>query len=203
LNKVFSSFKNIIFISVCCINFLLVACQSKPLTAWNLLSSESKINYVSVKNNDLMENNSFEIFEGFVGLDGKAELIIDLNSVNTNNDIRDERMREILFKTETHPFAKITALLDLSDYEKLSTGSSLVKNLDFNFSFQGLSSTYEAKIEVYRLSVNKVLVKSVEPIFIYGDDYDLYPGLQKLQKLAGLDSITPVVPVIVSLIFER
>ncbi|MEN9018110.1 MAG: YceI family protein [Hellea sp.] len=199
----FSSFKNIIFISVCCINFLLVACQSKPLTAWNLLSSESKINYVSVKNNDLMENNSFEIFEGFVGLDGKAELIIDLNSVNTNNDIRDERMREILFKTETHPFAKITALLDLSDYEKLSIGSSLVKNLDFNFSFQGLSSTYEAKIEVYRLSVNKVLVKSVEPIFIYGDDYDLYPGLQKLQKLAGLDSITPVVPVIVSLIFER
>jgi len=200
---VFSSFKNIIFISVCCINFLLVACQSKPLTAWNLLSSESKINYVSVKNNDLMENNSFEIFEGFVGLDGKAELIIDLNSVNTNNVIRDERMREILFKTETHPFAKITALLDLSDYEKLSIGSSLVKNLDFNFSFQGLSSTYEAKIEVYRLSVNKVLVKSVEPIFIYGDDYDLYPGLQKLQKLAGLDSITPVVPVIVSLIFER
>lgn len=199
----FSSFKNIIFISVCCINFLLVACQSKPLTAWNLLSSESKINYVSVKNNDLMENNSFEIFEGFVGLDGEAELIIDLNSVNTNNDIRDERMREILFKTETHPFAKITALLDLSDYEKLSIGSSLVKNLDFNFSFQGLSSTYEAKIEVYRLSVNKVLVKSVEPIFIYGDDYDLYPGLQKLQKLAGLDSITPVVPVIVSLIFER
>lgn len=199
----FSSFKNIIFISVCCINFLLVACQSKPLKAWNLLSSESKINYVSVKNNDLMENNSFEIFEGFVGLDGKAELIIDLNSVNTNNDIRDERMREILFKTETHPFAKITALLDLSDYEKLSIGSSLVKNLDFNFSFQGLSSTYEAKIEVYRLSVNKVLVKSVEPIFIYGDDYDLYPGLQKLQKLAGLDSITPVVPVIVSLIFER
>lgn len=199
----FSSFKNIIFISVCCINFLLVACQSKPLTAWNLLSSESKINYVSVKNNDLMENNSFEIFEGFVGLDGKAELIIDLNSVNTNNVIRDERMREILFKTETHPFAKITALLDLSDYEKLSIGSSLVKNLDFNFSFQGLSSTYEAKIEVYRLSVNKVLVKSVEPIFIYGDDYDLYPGLQKLQKLAGLDSITPVVPVIVSLIFER
>lgn len=199
----FSSFKNIIFISVCCINFLLVACQSKPLTAWNLLSSESKINYVSVKNNDLMENNSFEIFEGFVGLDGKAELIIDLNSVNTNNVIRDERMREILFKTETYPFAKITALLDLSDYEKLSIGSSIVKNLDFNFSFQGLSSTYEAKIEVYRLSVNKVLVKSVEPIFIYGDDYDLYPGLQKLQKLAGLDSITPVVPVIVSLIFER
>ena len=199
----FSSFKNIIFISVCCIYFLLVACQSKPLTAWNLLSSESKINYVSVKNNDLMENNSFEIFEGFVGLDGKAELLIDLNSVNTNNDIRDERMREILFKTETHPFAKITALLDLSDYEKLSIGSSLVKNLDFHFSFQGLTSTYEAKIEVYRLSVNKVLVKSVEPIFIYGDDYDLYPGLQKLQKLAGLDSITPVVPVIVSLIFER
>jgi len=158
---------------------------------------------VSVKNNDLMENNSFEIFEGFVGLDGEAELIIDLNSVNTNNDIRDERMREILFKTETHPFAKITALLDLSDYEKLSIGSSLVKNLDFHFSFQGLTSTYEAKIEVYRLSVNKVLVKSVEPIFIYGDDYDLYPGLQKLQKLAGLDSITPVVPVIVSLIFER
>ena len=56
-------------------------------------------------------------------------------------------MREILFKTETHPFAKITALLDLSDYEKLSIGSSLVKNLDFNFSFQGLIVLMKLKLK--------------------------------------------------------
>jgi hypothetical protein len=46
----------------------MTACQSNPPSSWNLLGDESKINYVSIKNNNLMENNSFEILEGSVNL---------------------------------------------------------------------------------------------------------------------------------------
>lgn len=188
---------------LCCFSFSMTACQSNPPSSWNLLSDESKINYVSIKNNNLMENNSFEILEGSVNLDGSAEFLINLNSVNTNNDIRDERLRKILFKTETYPIAKVTSLINLFDYEKLSVGSSIIRNYNFTITFQGLTRSFEAKMEIFRLGTNKVLVKNIDPVIIDGGDYGLHTEFKQLQQLAGLDSIVPVVPVAVSLLFER
>ena len=189
--------------ALCCFSFSMTACQSNPPSSWNLLSDESKINYVSIKNNNLMENNSFEILEGSVNLDGSAEFLINLNSVNTNNDIRDERLRKILFKTETYPIAKVTSLINLFDYEKLSVGSSIIKNYNFKITFQGLTRSFEAKMKIFRLGTNKVLVKNIDPVIIDGGDYGLHTEFKQLQQLAGLDSIVPVVPVTVSLLFER
>ena len=188
---------------LCCFSFSMTACQSNPPSSWNLLADESKINYVSIKNNNLMENNSFEILEGSVNLDGSAEFLINLNSVNTDNDIRDERLRKILFKTETYPIAKVTSLINLFDYEKLSVGSSIIKNYNFTITFQGLTRSFEAKMEIFRLGTNKVLVKNIDPVIIDGGDYGLHTEFKQLQQLAGLDSIVPVVPVTVSLLFER
>lgn len=186
-----------------CISVSQASCQSKSQFSWNLLSDESKITYVSVKNNNLMENNTFEILKGVVTVNGNAEFLIDLSSVNTNNDIRDERLRKIFFKTETYPFAKVTALINLSEYETLPVGSSLSKDVNFNLFFHGLNIDYESKLEIFRLGKNKVLVKSIEPIIIDGEDYGLYSEFKKLQQLAGLDSIVPVVPVVISLVFQR
>lgn len=196
-------FLKISFIVLCCFSFSMTACQSNPPSSWNLLADESKINYVSIKNNNLMENNSFEILEGSVNLDGSAEFLINLNSVNTDNDIRDERLRKILFKTETYPIAKVTSLINLFDYEKLSVGSSIIKNYNFTITFQGLTRSFEAKMEIFRLGTNKVLVKNIDPVIIDGSDYGLHTEFKQLQQLAGLDSIVPVVPVTVSLLFER
>lgn len=196
-------FLKISFIVLCCFSFSMTACQSNPPSSWNLLADESKINYVSIKNNNLMENNSFKILEGSVNLDGSAEFLINLNSVNTDNDIRDERLRKILFKTETYPIAKVTSLINLFDYEKLSVGSSIIKNYNFTITFQGLTRSFEAKMEIFRLGTNKVLVKNIDPVIIDGSDYGLHTEFKQLQQLAGLDSIVPVVPVTVSLLFER
>ena len=196
-------FLKISFMVLCCFSFSMTACQSNPPSSWNLVGAESKINYVSIKNNNLMENNSFEILEGSVNLDGSAEFLINLNSVHTNNDIRDERLRKILFKTETYPIAKVTSLINLFDYEKLSVGSSIIKNCNFTITFQGLTRSFEAKMEIFRLGTNKVLVKNIDPVIIDGGDYGLHTEFKQLQQLAGLDSIVPVVPVTVSLLFER
>ena len=196
-------FLKISFIVLCCFSFSMTACQSNPPSSWNLVVDESKINYVSIKNNNLMENNSFEILEGSVNLDGSAEFLINLNSVNTDNDIRDERLRKILFKTETYPIAKVTSLINLFDYEKLSVGSSIIKNYNFKITFQGLTRSFEAKMKIFRLGTNKVLVKNIDPVIIDGSDYGLHTEFKQLQQLAGLDSIVPVVPVTVSLLFDR
>ena len=189
--------------ALCCFSFSMTSCQSKPPSSWNLLGDESKINYASIKNNNLMENNIFEILEGSVNLDGSAEFLINLNSVNTNNDIRDERLRNILFKTETYPIAKVTSLINLSDYENLSVGSSIIKNFNFKITFHGLTGSFEAEMEIFRLGMNKVLVKNIEPVIVDGGDYGLHTEFKQLQQLAGLDSVVPVVPVTVSLLFER
>lgn len=91
----------------------------------------------------------------------------------------------------------------MSEYETLPVGSSLSKDVNFNLFFHGLNIDYESKLEIFRLGKNKVLVKSIEPIIIDGEDYGLYSEFKKLQQLAGLDSIVPVVPVVISLVFQR
>ena len=57
--------------------------------------------------------------------DGTASLDIDLASVNTGVDIRNERMREIFFAVAENPKATVTAALDPAGFAGLAVGQSV------------------------------------------------------------------------------
>jgi polyisoprenoid-binding protein YceI len=170
---------------------------------WTLDSKRSGITYITIKNSDLPEINTFRQFDGRVSSAGQALFTVYLDSVDTNNEIRDPRMREHLFKTDQFPTASASAQLDMKTLHSLPVGSRHTENLELTLDINGIKETREFYVMVTRLSGDKVLVENKAPLLLDASDFGLTAGLAKLQELAGLDAITPVVPVTFSLVFKK
>lgn len=171
--------------------------------SWALNSDASELSYVTIKAGEIAETNSFEKLSGSVAADGSASVEIDLASVETNVDIRNERMRDILFDVANNPTATVTATIDPSAFQSLGLGASTELELDGSLALKGVEAPFKAQVTVTRVDADKVLVVSDAPVIVNAGQFELGEGLAKLQELAALPSITPVTPVSFALTFER
>ena len=170
--------------------------------AWTVDSDASQVNYASIKAGDVVEMNSFESVSGTVDEDGSATVEIDLASVSTGVDIRDERMRDIFFVVAENPTATVTAEIDPAAFEALAVGRSTQVALDGTLSVKGVEAPFTADVKVSRTGPDSVVAESA-PILINAADLELTEGLETLRGIAGLDSISPTVPVSFTLTFTR
>lgn len=179
--------------------------EDAPLTegAWTLDAADSRLSYVSIKAGEIAEANRFETLAGSVAADGTATLNIDLASVNTGVDIRNERMREIFFQVADNPTASITSKLDPAAFAGLAVGQSLTRPLKASVTIKAVSSDVETEVLVTRVSADRVTVVPTAPVIISTDMFDLTDELGELRALAQLPSITPAVPVTFMLAFTR
>ena len=188
--------------------FMLAACgNSEPPpdagTDWTLVGEESRIAFVSVKAAEVAETHSFTGLTGSITTEGAATLAIDLNSVNTRIDIRDERMRELFFETSVFPTASLAAAVDLSSLSQLEIAEREPATIDFELNLHGVVADFTAEVFVTRIGLNRVLVETAQPVLLHTEDFDLGPGLRQLTEIASLPSISPAVPVTASLLFQR
>lgn len=188
----------------------LAACSQAPAeappvtgSAWTLDAAASDLNYVTIKSGEIAEVNSFETLNGGVTDDGTATVVIDLTSVSTGVDIRDERMRDILFNVAETPTASVAATIDPASFEALKVGESTTTTLDGTLSLKGVEAPFQAEVNVTRTGADSVTAASAKPVIVEAARFELTDGLAELQGLAGLPSITPVVPVTFSLTFTR
>jgi len=181
------------------------ATEAAPLAqgTWALDPAGSRLSYVSIKAGEVAEANRFDTLGGSVAEDGTATLDIDLASVNTGVDIRNERMREIFFGVAENPKAIVTAKLDPASFAGLAVGQSLTRPLKANVTIKGASSDVETEVLVTRVAEDRVTVVPTAPVIISTDMFGLTDELGELRALAQLPSITPAVPVTFSLSFKR
>lgn len=181
------------------------AADASPVTegTWSLDPAGSRLAYVSIKAGEIAEANRFEKLSGTVAADGTASLDIDLASVNTGVDIRNERMREIFFQVAENPKATITAKLDPAAFSGLAVGQSLTRPLKATVAIKGMEQAIEAEVLVTRVSTDRVTVVPTAPVIITTDMFGLTDELGELRALAQLPSITPAVPVTFTLAFNR
>lgn len=171
--------------------------------AWTLDAAGSRLSYVSIKAGEIAEANRFDKLSGSVAGDGTATLDIDLASVNTGVDIRNERMREIFFEVTGNPKASVTAKLDPAAFAGLAVGQSIVRPIKATVSIKGATSDVETEVLVTRVADDRVTVVPTAPVIISTDMFGLTDELGELRALAQLPSITPAVPVTFSLTFTR
>ena len=171
--------------------------------SWYLNPAQSGVNYTTIKAGATAENNYFTTIDGTVSPQGAAEISITLDSLVTNIDTRDSRMKEFVFDTPNFPLASIKTNIDMKSFSTLRKGGQKPYETELVVSLKDISATFSAQTLVTRLGPNKVLVSSAAPVYVHADDFGLQPGVDKLQQLAKLSSITPVVPVSFSLMFER
>ncbi|WOE73893.1 YceI family protein [Alterisphingorhabdus coralli] len=192
-----------------CICAILAACSApqsepQPLTGdWTLVPESSQIAFVSIKAGNVGEAHSFKTESGVVDGTGKAEISIDLSSVDTAVDIRDERMREFLFQVDQFPSATITAQIDPETMKTLDIGEQQIASTELSLSLHGIEADFDSDLAVTRISENRVLVETTKPVIIDATQFALGDGLEKLRELAELPSISPAVPVTATLIFAR
>lgn len=183
----------------------LVAACSAPVASgdWQLDTERSTLSFVSIKSGEIAEAHSFSGLSGSVATDGRAELVIDLDTVETGIDIRNERMREHLFQTDRFATARVTTTLDLAALADLGVGERRSLTLPSVLDLHGMRLDLEADVTVTDIDGRQVLVESRAPVMVHVEDFGLAGGLATLQELAGLPSITPVSPVSFSLLFTR
>lgn len=172
-------------------------------STWQVNNQGSVVNFISVKNGDLAEIHKFTQIKGELNSNGDFSLSIPLISVWTNIEIRDERMKQVLFETSQFPALALTANIDAKAIDKLAVGSMDTMVIPANVRLRGQSKMLDISVRVAKLNQNTLLVTSEMPLIIDAADFDLAAGVEKLRELAGLSAISKAVPVSFVLTLNR
>lgn len=175
--------------------------QSLP-AFWTLNAGASTVTFSSVKNGDIGETHFIRHLEGEADFNGTFKVMLDLKSVDTGIETRDERMREFLFETDSYPVATVAGSFSITDFEGLTDGAAAHAVIPATLKLHGVERPLEIPVVVTRMGWDRVSVASEQPVLVVAADYGLEGGIEKLRELAGLDSISEVVPVTFFLVFE-
>ncbi len=167
------------------------------------LAEDSKIAFGSVKKDKVGEAHHFSELTGSVAEDGSAMVEIDVTSVETWIDIRNERMQEHVFNARKFPKASISTKLDMSEFASMEPGQMTTTTSKATLSFLGQELPIEAELFVVAIADDKVMVTTDEMLMLSTADLGITAGVDELMKLAKLPGITRVTPVTLRLIFEK
>jgi hypothetical protein len=170
---------------------------------WTVDTANSTFGFASIKNGDLAEVHEFGALDGEVSERGAAEIRVQLASVDTRIDIRNERMRDLLFNVAQFPLATIKAQVEIAGYEDLEIGARTGAEIEIDVEANGESATYYAIVNVTRIDEGAVSVSAAEPIMVDATEFGYGAGIEALRNVAGLDSISVIVPVTFDIVLER
>lgn len=182
---------------------MVLGLSTSAFASWELLNDESSLHYISIKDLNKGELNTFKELSGSVSDSGAVSLSVNLRSVDTKIPIRDERMQNELFEVEQFATATISGNVDLAPIAQLAVGETYTDTLELTLSLHGVSKEVSSAVRITKLSAGRVLVSSLEPVIINADEYGLAQGIEKLRNLASLPTISWVVPVTYSLVFQE
>jgi OmpA-OmpF porin, OOP family len=169
---------------------------------WLLNSGASRFQMQTVKANSIFEVHQFTGLDGSITDSGDATVKIDLTSVASGIDVRDVRMRFLLFETYKFPTADVTAKLDMASLQALRTATRITYPLRFKLALHGFSQEIETPVTVTRLSDKSVSVATSKPIVITADSFGFGPGIAKLSEAVGGTIIATGATFTFDLLFE-
>lgn len=179
------------------VSVAMASLASVALADWQLAAS-SQVNYVSVKNSQIAENNVITGLSGGLTRAGELSVSLDLTTVDTGVQIRNERMQQMLFEVFDFGTATVEGSLTSDQLASLRAGEAVRASLPLELTLHGVTQTVTAEL----LAVpdeNAILVTSTAPILINAGDFGLEAGVAALQQIAGLSAISLAVPVTVDL----
>ena len=163
----------------------------------SLDATNSLVSFVSVKNKDIAEVNTFDSVVGSISETGEVQITIDAASVNTGIGIRDERMKQHLFAVANYPNILISAQVDLNSIKQGAQRIQLPASLSL------LGGQYDIELDVLvARHKTELTVSSAKPVLINAAQAGLTEGVARLAQLAGGISIGHSVPVSFTLSFK-
>ncbi len=167
---------------------------------WTLSGDDSKIAFGSVKKDTVGEVHHFKSISGSVE-GGKVSVEIDVASVETWIDIRNERMQKMVLNAS--PKAMISAEIDAEKLNAMKAGDTTTVDVEGTLTINGNDIPIETSLFVARLSDKKMMATTDEMIMLSTKEAGIDEGVSKLMEVAKLPSITRVSPVTLRLVFEH
>ena len=164
--------------------------------------TSSSLHFISIKKDKIAETHTFKKITGGISANGSANIAIDLNSVETHIDIRNERMKTMLFETAMFPTAVVSTSVDAVQLEGLQVGEMIGVPVELSIDLHGKIKKTAATLSVVKLTSGNILVTTTKPILLNAFDFGLVSGIQALMEVAKLPSIATAVPVSFSLVFK-
>jgi len=181
----------------------LVLLSQAAQAEWALDGAESSFHYVTSKASAVSEVNSFRTLAGGIVDDGTATLAIDLASVDTAIEVRDQRMRDMLFQVAQYPQATVTVAVDAAAIDAMQAGTTSTANYKASVDLHGLQVDYDVELQVIKLDADTVQVQLARPLLVGAVSFGLVQGVEELKTIAGLPSINPNVVVDFALVYKK
>lgn len=168
---------------------------------WVLNAAQSHVYMQTEKLNAVIEKHKFNSVEGGVNKDGDATVKIDLASIDTGIDLRDVRLRFLLFETFKFPNAIIATRLDKARLRELTTKNAVNYPLTLSVTMHGITNQMQTMVLVTRTSDTTVSVATTAPIVVTAESFGFMPGLAKLADAMGGIRIVPSASISFDLVF--
>lgn len=182
---------------------VVVLLSSGAHAEWTLDGAASSFYYVTSKAAAVSEVNTFGGLGGGIADDGTATLTIDLATVNTAVEIRDQRMRDIVFKVAEFPAASVTVMVDAAELAAMPAGALGTGSHTATVNLHGMSADLVAELQVIKLDEDTIQVQLAKPLLVGAASFGLVEAVEELKTLAGLPSITPNVVVDFTLVYHK
>ena len=185
---------------------LLVTCgvtSSIAANDWSVNEELSSLTYVSTKKEHVAENHAISGIAGGVDASGNLAISLDMTSVDSEIDVRDQRMKDMLFKTESFPAATFSAEIDLDEYSSLEVGESAESFVEGELSLVGITTEIEFDVLVTRTSEDSVIVNTAAPVIMSANNLQINEGVEALKSVAKLSSISDSVPVYMTIVLVK
>ena len=169
---------------------------------WTLDAETSELRFMSIKKGNVAETNTFATISGLITDDGKAQIRVLMDSVDTKVDLRNVRMRFLFFETFLHPEATITVQLDPAVLTDLHQTRHKMVDVEYTLALHGVTIPKTAEVAVTLISNDRVTVSATTPIAVTLVEHNLEEGRGKLQEAANVD-IAPLGIVSFDFTFDR
>jgi polyisoprenoid-binding protein YceI len=170
-------------------------------TSYVVDNKNSVVNFSVTKKQYIIEPAVFKDVEGTIDNKGNIKISIDINSVDSSNPIRDNRLVEMFFQADFFPHAIVTAKID----EKVLNSKKTFQQIELPATLEFFDLKKEIKLSVMVAKIgNNILVTSLKPTIINAKTFDVPShNLAALSKVCGGINISDIVPVNFVLTFNK
>ena len=156
---------------------------------WAVDSRQSSVSFIMSKKGTVVEIGSFSSLQGTIDEAGQGEFVLDMRSVSTGTDIRDVRLRFLLFEVQKFQNAEISFDLDQAALAGLRDRDMREFTQPVVVSFRDNRVTYDADLRVHALDDDLVSVSLRKPIVVTASDFDLAEGFTKLEEAVQVNIV--------------
>ena len=167
---------------------------------WQLDPEQSRLNFISVKNDNIAEVHTFDKIKGEIN--GRTlNIAVAINSVNTVIPIRNERLQTLLFNAAEFPVATFSAEIN-DGFLALAVGEKTTGDVSGTLALSGKELSATFSVSVVKIAENSLLVSTTKPYILNASEAGLSKGVEALRNIAGLKVISQAVPITFNVVFD-